>query len=454
LAYSPDFSSGLLKTIFGESGKSSIRASYGIFYTAFQGLSAGIMYGVPPYGYNYLSPAPPLFDRPFITAADGTDNGQRFPIPAPPLDASAMKPYNTVDWSNFRPINADPFFFHDNRVPYSENYMLSIQRQMASSLLLTVSYVGNQTHHLLVMEQANPGDPSLCLSVSDPSQVAPGSPTCGPFAENGVFTTKAGKVVDGTRGPLGPEYGSMTAQKTIANANYNALEANLRYTGRRADFLLGYTYSKSIDQGSNMGEQINPFNARLSRSISSFDLKHNFVASYSYALPFDIYFRPNRLTEGWSISGTTRFSTGFPVTLYNNTDQSLLGTFGNGVNNDLLDTPDFTPGALEIHTNPRDGKPAFNSALFTMPDLGSLGTSSRRFFYGPGISNFDMTLAKTLHFSETKSMQFRLEAFNVFNHAQFYGPASVDGNISNSTFGQVISAASPRLIQLATKINF
>ena len=74
------------------------------------GLSAGIMYGVPPYGYNYLSPAPPLFETPFITAADGTNNGQRFPFPTPPLDASASRPYPNVDFSQFIPVNADPFF--------------------------------------------------------------------------------------------------------------------------------------------------------------------------------------------------------------------------------------------------------------------------------------------------------------------------------------------------------
>src|SRR5205085_5897945 len=139
------------------------------------------------------------------------------------------------------------------------------------------------------------------------------------------FRTKTGQVINGTRGPLGPNFGTVTAQKTIANSNYNALEANVRYTGPRAEFLIGYTYSKSIDQGSNMGEQINPFDPGRSRAISSWDMKHNFVASYSYQLPIDRFFSPNQLTRGWSISGIARFSTGLPVTLYNNTDTSLLG---------------------------------------------------------------------------------------------------------------------------------
>jgi len=454
IAYSPNFSQGILGKIFGANGASSIRAGFGSFYTAFQGLSAGIMYGVPPYGYNYLSPAPPLLETPFITAADGTNTGQRFPFPPPPLNASARNPQPQVDFSNYLPVNAAPYFFHDNSVPYNESYMLSIQRQLFAGTLLTLSYTGNQGHHLMVVQESNPGNPALCLSLSEPGDVAPGSPTCGPFAENGVFTRPNGEVIHGTRGPLGPNYGTVTAQKAIANSNYNALEVNLRYAGRRSDFLIGYTFSKSIDEGSNLGEQIHPFNIRLSRSISSFDMKHNFVASYTYALPFDRFFRSSRLTDGWSVSGTSRFATGFPVTMYNNTDTSLLGTFGNGVNNDLQDTPLFSGGPLQVHTNPRDGQPAFNASLFSLPSLGQQGTAARRFFYGPGVENFDMTLSKVLKLNESKSIQFRLEAFNVFNHAQFYGPDSVDGNISNPTFGQVVKAAAPRLVQLATKFNF
>src|SRR5207249_9656898 len=83
---------------YAPSDTTSMRASYGLFYTAFQGLSAGIMYGVPPYGYNYLSPAPPLFATPFITAADGANNGQRFPQQFPTFGASPQNPITNIDW--------------------------------------------------------------------------------------------------------------------------------------------------------------------------------------------------------------------------------------------------------------------------------------------------------------------------------------------------------------------
>jgi len=446
VAYSPRFESGFLRRFFGEGGKSSIRASYGMFYTAFPGLSAGIMYAVPPFGYNYLSPEPPLFATPFINAGDGTNNGQRFPFPFPPHNVSTKNRDTSTHWSNFIPISADPFFYYRNGVPYTENYMFSFQRQITKSVLLTMSYVGNQGHHILVLVPANTGSPQLCLSL----------PGCGPFGEDGTFTNASDEIVHGTRGPLGSNFGAMTAQRTIGNSNYNALETNLRYAGKRTNLLLSYTYGKSIDQASNIGEQINPANPRLSRAISSFDLRHNFVASYNYELPFDRLFRhANRWTDGWSISGTTRFSTGFPVTLYDNSDNSLLGTLGNGVNNDLLDTPQFTPGPLQINRNPRNGRPAFNTALFHTEQLGVLGNARRRFFYGPGISNFDMQLTKTVRLAESKSLDLRIEGFNVFNHAQFYGPAAVDGEVNDTqTFGHIVSAADPRLVQLAAKFSF
>jgi hypothetical protein len=445
LAYSPRFDHGLGRKIFGDSGQSSIRASYGLFYTAFPGLLAGIMYSVPPFGFNYLSPGPPLLETPFITAATGVNNGQRFPFPFPPHNVSASHPDTSVNWANFVPLAADPFFYYRNSVPYINNYMLSIQRQVTRDTLLTVSYVGNQGHHILALVSANPGNPALCLRLDG----------CGPFGEDSAYTNGAGQAVQGTRVGQGPDYGENTADKSIANSNYNALETTLRYQRHGSQFLLSYTYAKSIDQGSSIGEQLNPINPRQSRAISAWDQKHDFVGSYTLTLPFERLFRnSNRWTEEWSLAGTTRFATGFPVTLFDNSDNSLLGTLGNGANNYLLDTPQYMPGPLKINTNGRNGRPAFNTSLFPEENLGQLGNAKRRNFYGPGISNFDMTLEKNLRLAEAKSLEFRLEAFNTFNHAQFYGPASVDGQIEDPNFGQIVSAAAPRLVQLAAKFTF
>ena len=139
----------------------------------------------------------------------------------------------------------------------------------------------------------------------------------------------------------------------IGNSNYNALEANYRFTlGARSTVLAGYTLSKSIDDASNLGEEVNPFNLRLSRAVSAWDMTHNFVVTYTYALPFERAFGRSRLTQGWSLSGTTRFSTGFPVTLVDDSDRSLLGTLGNGINNNLLDTPQVVSGPAPDQQQP------------------------------------------------------------------------------------------------------
>jgi hypothetical protein len=444
-----------LGVAYSQNEKTSLRASYGLFYTAFQGLSAGIMYGVPPYGYNYLSPAPPLFGTPFITAADGTNNGQRFPQQFPPLNASGSHPVTNIDFSKFLPVNADPYFGSNNKTPYSANFMFSLQHELAPNMVVTASYVGTRGHNMLVLQQTNPGDPALCLSVSQRSQVAPGSATCGPFGENGAYTRADGTVIHSTRTALGADYGTVTKQTSIGYSRYNGVELTLHYSKGPASLLAGYTYSKSVDVSSNLGEQVNPFNVALSEAPSAYDMRHNFVVSYDYELPFEwLFSRRYQLTSGWSLAGTTRLNSGFPVTLYNPTDTSLLGTFGNGVNNNLLDTPNYTPGCdLKINHDPARG-PAFNTNCFSIPAIGQLGNAPRRFFYGPGIENVDLALIKRVAFGKTRTLEIRLEAFNVFNHPQFYGAGAVDGNIVSPTFGEVETTAAPRLMQLAAKFTF
>jgi Carboxypeptidase regulatory-like domain/TonB dependent receptor len=443
LAYSPD------------NGKTSIRASYGMFYTAIEALTIGISSANAPYGTTYTSPAPPLFATPFVTAANGQNLGQYFPVQLAPLNTSASHPDANVDWSQFEPISGMPNYAMNNKIPYTEEYMFSIEHGFGSHTVLSASYVGTQSHHLLVLDEANPGNPALCLQLSNPANLAPGQTPCGPFNESNMFVTASGQTINGTRGPLGPNFGSDTLETTIGNSNYNSLQVTVRHTSGPLQLLAAYTYSKSLDQSSNLGEEVNPLNPSLSRALSAFDITHNFVVSYNYRLPFAGLFRAaNRWTQGWELSGITRFSTGLPVTLVNYGDNSLLGAEPNGINNYGVDEPDVSPGSLNLNRNPRNGQPYFDAALFSDNALGTPGNASRRYFHGPGMENFDMALLKNLRLTESASLQFRLEAFNVFNHAQFFGPQAVDGNISSTTFGQVVSAAAPRLVQVGAKFTF
>jgi Carboxypeptidase regulatory-like domain len=456
VAWSPQPEPGsFLGKLVGSPGTTSIRASAGNFYTAIDALSIGVLAANAPYGTTYTSPLPPLFATPFITASTGQDNGQPFPYTFAPLNSSRSNPDPNIDWSTYEPIEGIPGYDIHGKTPYTEEWMLSIERQGGPNTVFNATYVGTSSHRLRVLIEPNPGNPALCLSLSQASEVVAGTTPCGAGGENGVYYPIAGGVVNGTRGPLGPNFGSNALQSTTGAANYNALELSARHTSGRLEFSASYTFSKSMDQSSNVGEEVNPFNPALSYAISSFDIKHNAVVSYEYQLPFDQWLHANRLTRGWSLSGISHFSSGFPITMINNGDNSLIGANPNGVNNSSIDEPDYNGGPLHLSSNPRkNNNNYFDTSAFGMNALGTPGNAKRRFFYGPGTDNYDMAVAKNLPLTEAKSLLFRVEAFNLFNHTQFSGPTSVDGDIGSSTFGNVISAASPRILQGALKFNF
>jgi hypothetical protein len=216
-----------------------------------------------------------------------------------------------------------------------------------------------------------------------------------------------------------------------------------------------------MDNASGLQDSTYPFDPRLSIGLCNFDLTHNFVFSYNWVLPFDKLVNSTwgkRLMGGWSLSGITNFATGLPITLSESDDNALIGA--NAV---PVDVPNFAGGSVLADTNPRHGNPYFKVSLFTPEQVGQFGNSRRRFFHGPGLNNFDMTLAKSIKFTETKEFQFRVDAFNLFNHAQFNNP---DGSISSGypdivngvnqggTFGLVSSARAARILQLGGKFLF
>ena len=470
-AFSPSRDTGPLHWLLGGPGESSIRAGYGIFYTAIEDLTDALVVGDPPFGLFYGSPTPSLFATPFVDRATGNSEGQRFPVVFPSASVSASNPDPNVNWAQYEPISSSPGYWYSNRLPYAEHYELSFERQLGKNSLFNVSYVGTQSHRLLVLVNANPSVPAVCLSVSQPSQVAPGTATCEPMGETGTFTTATGQTVV-PRQPLGADFGSNGLYENIGNANYNALEATFRHRSDRLELLAGYTYSKTLDQSSALGDQIDPFDHSLTKELAAFDLRNNFVVSYTYELPFDRLFgeKPADLTRGWKLSGITRFSNGLPVTLLELDDNSLTGTVNAGPNSNGIDEPSYTPGNLHF-TNPRSGQPYFNTSLFTSEQLGQIGDSRRRFFDGPGINDWDMALLKDFAIHERLHLEFRAEYFNVFNHSQFVatsalGSAATGTCITSgpgqsctpvpgvSSFGIISSARDPRIGQVALKFVF
>jgi len=455
IAYSPGVREGFLSKLTGGPGNSSIRAGYGIYYSVIEGNTMAIDEPQPPYGLSYTSPGPPLFATPFITASNGQFLGNPFPLNVPSLNTSIKNPNTTQNFSIFIPQQGMTAPVPWDTYPYTEHYFLSFQRQFGQRMMLSTSYVGNQSHHLLLVYSNNPGNPALCLSLSQPNEVKPGTATCGPFGEETTYVSAAGQVYNGTRQGLGADYGNDDYDATIGNANYNALEVTLRYATSDLSFLAGYTWSKSIDQASSISDPGNPYNFSATRALSAFDIPQNLVVSFQYNLPFDKLKHIHGLSTGWQLSGIMRINSGFPVSLHSDGDNSLMGSNPNGVNNYSLDLPDYNGQPLNINGNAgRNGQPYFNINAFSLNALGTPGDASRRSFIGPGEINFDLALLKTLKFTESKILQIRLEAFNAFNHANFFGPLAVNGDISSNLFGQVVNAAPPREVQVAAKFFF
>lgn len=485
LAYSFGDHQGTLGKILGKPGSTSIRVGYGIFFTALEGATNFVEIGDAPFG-DFTGQPSPDFAAPFTNRATGNFIPNFFPVQIPPQNFSARNPasgppYDTVAnfLTAFGTIGSSPAFNNKNKLPYAENYELSLQRQITSTDLLTLSYVGTQGHHLLLAISANPGSPALCLQLI--AQNA--TPTCGPGGENNVYTLPGGALMGGSREPLNFQvtpngvvvtplagnvlpFGNNSYFSTIGNSAYNSAQVNWRHTSGRLQTLLGYTFSKALDLASGFGEQVNPVNPKLSRGLSGFDSTHNFVLSYNYSLPFDMLGGPKRLTNGWAISGITRFATGLPITLVETDDQSLLGTSFGGPIPLSVDTPNLV---APVHTlDPRKSACPGPTCLFFDPSsfqgsaLGQEGNANRRFFHGPGVNNWDFAVLKNTQLTERFSLQFRAELFNIFNHAQFIAPSSIGlssfnplSHLSNpGSFGSVNLAHDPRIAQLSLKLNF
>ena len=226
-------------------------------------------------------------------------------------------------------------------------------------------------------------------------------------------------------------------------------------------FQAAYTFSKSLDWASSFEETLNPFDFRKSRALSLFNSAQRFVINYVWDVPMPKYQGiKGKILDDWQISGITQFQSGFPIRLQTQDDAELIGSLfflGTGA-------PQLN-GKLQI-VNPKTVQ-TFNTynygnvtghfylnadqTKFTDPTPGSFATTPRSVCCGPGQNEWDLTFSKKVSISEARYFQFRTDIFNLFNKTQFDNP---DGNFSSSTFGQVLSAREPRLVQVALKFYF
>lgn len=456
LAYSPSAANGLLGKMFGGPGKTSIRMGGGIFYTSFEELIANYEVGDAPFGNFYESGVPVYLEEPFKSRVNADNPGQRFPSPI--HTATPAQP-NPVSFLQYVPISTSQVWQTNNVLPYVEQFNFTVQRQLPSSTVLTVGYVGSLGRHLIGQEDFNPGNPQKCLHIAALFAAAAQPGGCGPFGEDSIYSidgqtfygTRPYSVTSGRYLPEGQlDFSTEPAMGTFATSNYNALQVSLEKRAGRATFLAAYTYSKSLDDTSGfVGPYVNPYNPKLSVALSSFNMTQDFVVSYNYEFPSarslpDV---ARALVGGWEISGITRFSTGLPVPITQSGDLSLCGCPGSDV-----DKPNYLGGPIQFY-NPRNSPTHqyFSTDEFTSETLGVAGNANRSFFSGPGLNNWDIALHRIISIREGLRLELRGEFFNAFNHAQFMTPT---GNYNSATFGDITAARDPRIGQVALKVLF
>jgi len=453
-AYNPDWG-----WLTGGPGKTVIRGGFGIYFNrseeelALQNLLA------PPFGLFSGGigdiGGSPAFAKPFTDISTGQTVPNKFPFAAPQKGAN-------IDFSFYEPLSINvlnPNFTS----PYAMNYNFNIQRELPGSMILQVGYVGSQGRHLEIAYEGNPITPA-------------GQAACA--ASTSCINNR---VLQSVLYPTHTEYApgnliaSVGTQATAGVSNYNSLQVSLnKRMSHGLLFQVSYTYSHSIDdtsgyENSSGNLTTNPYNFALDRGNSAFDARHRFVAAYDWELPSIA--RNNHLlhtfVDGWTMTGITTLQTGFPLTVYDSSQRSLLC---NGVDFSYYGCPDTAQyngapvSTYDARTSVLSKTAAtpnsnnlpyywFNPNAFAHPAYGTLGSNGRNTFHGPGINNTDMGLYKRFHFSEKENrfVEMRLEAYNVFNHTQFSAPSA---NVNSVNFGRTTAAAGGRVIQLAGKIYF
>jgi hypothetical protein len=415
-AYQGDYANwapriGMSWDVFGD-GKTAVRAQYGIFYEALTAEQASGVLVPQPFGLNYTLNNPLALSAPYAGTVDP------FPYSFNPSSARFVTP-----------IQIPKEVTGSLRNPYTQNFGASIQRQLTNNLLLDVAYVGTIGRKLVILREVNP------------AVYGPGATT---------KNTSARRI-------YAPLFDSVGGLFSDGNSNYNSLQVTLtKRLEKGISFGLAYTYSKAIDEAVSGGNAFatvdqggpqNPFNVAVDRSLSDFDTRHRLTASYLYELPF-FHLHPwaNRVFSGWELGGLLTLKSGSPVNLLTGTDNSLTGVGFDRPN--VVGNPDDLPSRSKAATLAE----YFDVSAFVPNTTGTYGNAGRNVIVGPGLFDWDVSLAKRLHITEKHTLQIRGDGFNVVNKANFSNPGSTV--TSPTTFGRITSASNGRILQVSLKYFF
>jgi outer membrane receptor protein involved in Fe transport len=445
-------------------GKMSIRGGAGVFYDILKGEDNLQFNGQAPFfGFAdlFFDPLPGnpnkevnYLTQPFV--ATGIPNSFPSRAPAPNIDFGA---------SGFLPVGGGGVYYVDPhlRTPYTYQYNLAIQREVMKNMIFEAAYVGSSSHKLTSLVDANP----FLLGTT-----------------HRVFNAQPGNT--------DTSFSYLSEFRNVGTGNFNSMELSLqkrlsenRFFGT-SYFTLAYTLGHSIDTSSGFrqrGSNVPAYNSRQFRADSDFDLRQRLSFSGGWDVPFDRAWSsgPKRLTQGWSLYPIVTWRTGFPLDVFAGLNASrtnagpsaagdrdivranLVGsgvtvfdpktsqTFRSRSGNYFFNPANFV--ACTVSASCPNGLPSAAQAIAD-PALRTYGTFPRNALRAPGRTNFDLAVAKTTPlYKERVKLEFRAEAFNVLNHAEFQTSTSTT-SITSSLFGQITTTADPRIIQLAARITF
>ncbi len=392
----------------GGNQKTVVRAAYGIFYSFPEGLLYQRTDATQPTNLYLSIPAPQSFTNPYLGYPGGT------PFPRNHIGQSEFASYNFLT-----PVSGgmlDPA----SRVGYTQNWNFTLEHQLTDKTTISVAYIGNHAVNVMGSRQFNPA-------------------IYGPGAT----------VANENSRRLFPGLGAVELASSYVYEETNSLQVNFtRRVSRGLTLLSNFTWGKTIDDTSSGTEgntgPPNPGNFQSARGPADFDQQYRWVSSLVYNLPhLNVTGFRNALLNDWQVNAISSLYSGLPFTVLSGTDRSL-----SGIGNDYADVV----GDAARPNGVGQVQEFFNTLAFVPAIKGTFGNVGRSSLRGPGFFDVDASLFKNFLLTERWHLQFRAEAFNLENRANFQNPNSTVS--SGVTFGRITAANDPRVLQFALKLMF